>query len=102
MGKMYLVIYTFAHDTTVIPLVAALQNKLPEYPPYASAFLFELYQSAETKDYFVRAIYNNKVLILPDCWKAVCPYSVFKNMILSHYIIKDVAYECDPYRSRPK
>jgi len=83
------------HDTTVIPLVVAMQYRLEEYPPYASALLVELYQSSNTKEYYVRMLFNNKPLVLPDCWSTMCPFSVFKNMIDKHFTIRDVEKECE-------
>jgi len=84
-----------AHDTTILPLMAAFQSKMDDYPPYASTFIVELYQSLNDNEYYVRAMYNNKVLTIPDCWKTLCPYSTFKNMIQEHYTIKNVAMECN-------
>jgi len=90
------------HDTTIQPLMAALQNNFPEYMPYISQLIIELYQDSSSKEFFVRAMYNNKQLVLPDCWSTICPYTVFKNMIETHYTINDVEKECagssnDPY-----
>ncbi|KAH0475324.1 MAG: uncharacterized protein KVP18_004415 [Porospora cf. gigantea A] len=68
-----------AHDTTVMPILAALDiwnaNGLPRiYSPYASMLNFEYYEKAG--EYFVRIVYNGEVITprLEGCKdQDVCP-----------------------------
>jgi len=83
------------HDTTLVPIMAALQNHFSTYAPYASHIIFELLESTSVSgDFYIRAFYNNKALVLPGCWKTVCPFKTYKSLIDNHLTIKDVSKEC--------
>jgi len=84
-----------AHDTTLIPLMAALQNHAPDYIPYASTIIFELFESkVNNGNFFIRAMLNNKPLLIPGCWNTVCPFNSFKHLVDTHLTIKDASKEC--------
>ncbi|ETW05799.1 hypothetical protein, variant [Aphanomyces invadans] len=63
-----------AHDTTIMPLLAALGGSawLTEWVPYASHLIFELY--ANSTSHYVRVLYKGKPLALRGCTTAVCPF----------------------------
>jgi len=83
------------HDTTLVPIMAALQSHFPSYAPYASHIIFELYESeSNSGNFYIRALYNNKALVIPECWNTLCPFKTYKNLINSHLTIKDVSKEC--------
>ena len=73
------------HDTTVLPLLAALGGDAwdGEWPPYASLVLFELYAvrgketSTRTEDLYFRLLYHGKPRKMAGCDADVCPLKVF-------------------------
>ncbi|KAJ2474320.1 hypothetical protein EV174_005623, partial [Coemansia sp. RSA 2320] len=76
-GSMKLALYS-GHDSTVAPLLAALQasNRNMLWPPYASNLVFELWKKTDGSR-LVRVIYNGQVLKLqPEfewCDLNACP-----------------------------
>ncbi|KAI8904140.1 histidine phosphatase superfamily [Gorgonomyces haynaldii] len=53
------------HDTTIQPLMGAMQVNRPEYPGYASNVTLELYR--ENQEHYVKMLYNQKPLNVPVC-----------------------------------
>ena len=88
-------LYAFAgHDTTIMPLLAALrieqEKDEPLWTPYASALTFELYSKSvggdvetQSHDDFIRVVYNGKVVRLSFCAAEedskhhLCPLDLF-------------------------
>lgn len=66
------------HDTTLIPLLTALQTGIEEWPHYASMMLVELYNITHSSGRAVRIVYNGKILSMPFCGNAtLCDYNTF-------------------------
>lgn len=74
----------------MIPLLVALQADDGVWPSYASMIILELYSTTSDyqdtvygSNYFVRVIYNGKVLYLPFCGsqKDTCDFDVFSKYI---------------------
>ncbi|RHY04267.1 hypothetical protein DYB26_010192 [Aphanomyces astaci] len=63
-----------AHDTTIMPLLAALGGSawLTEWVPYASHMIFEVYANATS--HYVRVLYQGQPLAIPGCATEVCPF----------------------------
>jgi hypothetical protein len=65
------------HDTTLIPILVALQVDAMDWPPYASMMLIELFEMA-SGDLYVRVTYNGEVLSLKFCNShTLCDYWTF-------------------------
>lgn len=80
------------HDTTLIPILVALQVDNGVWPPYASMILLELYDVGGK--YMVRVIYNGKVLQLPFCGsRTLCDFETFSNY-MSTVTPSDPAKQC--------
>lgn len=82
------------HDTTLLALMAALQCRLPAFPPYAATVRVELFAAPATARHYVRALYNNDVLVVPDCAAPLCPLETFRAMVAARLTPRDPA-ECD-------
>lgn len=79
-----------AHDTTLIPLLAALSNNDGVWPKYASYIAFELWRppsgstsphvtedvDEEEEEPLVRVVFNGRVLLVPGCTPAACHSSI--------------------------
>ena len=76
-------VHLSGHDTTLVALMAALQCRLPAFPPYAATVRFELFAgaAADGARHYVRVLYNNDVLAVPECGAALCPLDVFRAMV---------------------
>lgn len=74
------------HDTgPILPLLHAFNVSDGRWPPYASTIVFELYESAKDdkaakKENMVRMVYNGKILRIPGCDSALCPWSKFESI----------------------
>jgi len=69
-----------AHDTSVMPLLAALLGDAwdGKWASYAALVSFEVYSASSASQvgvggYYFRMIYNGKVVRLPDCSADLCP-----------------------------
>ena len=54
----------------------------------------ELFAAPATARHYVRALYNNDVLVVPDCAAALCPLETFRAMVAARLTPRDPA-ECD-------
>jgi len=69
------------HDSTVLPVMAALGVPLDTAPPYASNICFELYR--DTEKYHVKVRYNGSDVVLPSAGgKSSCTYEQFRSLVL--------------------
>ena len=80
------------HDTSVGPLLAALDVFDGIWPPYASHVSLELYTNSSSSSAFVRTLYQDAVVVLPGCTE-FCPFSTFSE-ILSRSIPSNYAEAC--------
>jgi hypothetical protein len=89
-----------AHDTTVAPLLIALNAFDSIWPPYASHVVFELFQEPKTGNFSVRIIYNEKTLVLDECHgEEICPLEDFMKQ-LEPVIPDDYVQECSRRRMK--
>ena len=84
------------HDSTVAPLLEALDATNGVWPPYASRVVFELYSTKVTdtaaKQYFLRVLYNGQDItnVVRFCkgktspeWDNMCSFEHYKKFILT-------------------
>jgi len=70
------------HDTTIIPLLEAYHVWKGQWPSYASLLQIELLSDSKNNN-FVRLIYRNEPLRLPECeFMEMCPYEKFREISL--------------------
>jgi hypothetical protein len=70
------------HDTTLIPILVALQVDTMEWPPYASMMLIELFDMSGKN--YVRITYNGQVLPLRFCGsETLCDFDTFSGYLKS-------------------
>lgn len=108
----YTMMLYLGHDSTVIPLLHLLKNFSmgDPWPTFGSTILFELYKSkceahyfltspcpdeALEDDYYVRIIYNGKVLRLPTVAADYIPFDKLREHV-TPYVPVDYAAECIP------
>jgi len=77
------------HDTTLMPLLHALDIHDSRWPPYAASITFELYKDERNSEHYVRVLYLNEEQTLPACGKALCPLPQFKQAMSKFLIEKD-------------
>jgi len=66
-----------AHDTTVMPLLAAFGVWDGIWPSYASMIRFQLLQDS-AQEFYVEILYNDGTpLVIPGCGTTPCPYDTF-------------------------
>jgi len=71
------------HDTTIFPLLEAYKVWDGSWPSYASLLQIEMLSDLLTQNDFVRFIYRNKPLRLPECeFMELCPYEKFREISL--------------------
>ncbi|KAJ3435200.1 lysophosphatidic acid phosphatase type 6 [Anaeramoeba flamelloides] len=80
-----------AHNSGIVPLLAAYDSFDSTPVEFASNVVFELYQ--EKKKYYIKLSYNDKVIKIPGCKQEMCPYSKFKK-ITQKMIPKNYEKEC--------
>lgn len=61
MPKMYA--YS-GHDSTILPLLVAINGHVDHWPEYMSNLIFELWETPETGKHYVRVLYNKEELPL--------------------------------------
>lgn len=87
-----------AHDTSVMPFLAAIGAWDGIWAPYASIVQMELWTSA-TSTPLIRFIYNRQVLTLPGCSGQFCTFDQFTSLV-QPLLIKDHAAECQTTSTR--
>eukprot|EP01028_Stygiella_incarcerata_P014570 TRINITY_DN984_c1_g2_i2.p1 TRINITY_DN984_c1_g2~~TRINITY_DN984_c1_g2_i2.p1 ORF type:complete len:267 (+),score=65.01 TRINITY_DN984_c1_g2_i2:744-1544(+) len=89
-----------AHDTTVAPLLIAMNAFDNIWPPYASHVVFELFQEPKSGNFSVRVIYNEKTLVLEQCQgEEICPLEYFLKQ-LEPVVPDDYVQECSRRRMK--
>ncbi|KAI9599256.1 histidine phosphatase superfamily [Syncephalis fuscata] len=90
------------HDDTVHAIKGMLNAYDMLWPPYASNMLFELWQSTTNnrlgKQFYLRIIYNGRILKTPWCDMNACPIEDYFNYIAS-YVPNDLSAECHTNRT---
>ncbi|GAB5363121.1 hypothetical protein AAMO2058_000856200 [Amorphochlora amoebiformis] len=80
------------HDSTLVPLLAALGVYEGQWPPYASYIVIELAESTKTGDHWVRVQYNNEELLMMDgFWNR---YEDFSNY-MGYYVLTDEEHKIE-------
>lgn len=80
------------HDTTIMPLLRALQIEEKFWTPYGANIILELYEDKskrKDKDHFVRVLYQNKEQIIPGCKGAYCHLDDFRQALSKFFIYDD-------------
>lgn len=85
----------FGHDSTISPLLYALNIHDGKWPRYAARVVFELWQSLKKKsEYFIRVLYNGDVVTskLQFCSHSnmdqLCPYNSFEDFMNGNILIQ--------------
>jgi len=92
-NNLKLIVYS-GHDTTVGPLLVALDVFDDKWPPIGSNIILEVLQEIKKpQEYFVHMKYNDKTLKIPSCESTICPLKQFKELA-SKIIPKDFEVEC--------
>jgi len=65
-----------AHDTTLMPILNALDIWDGKWTTYASSLITEYYEGQ-----FVRIIFNGKAVIVPGCGQEFCPFDTFDQIV---------------------
>lgn len=81
-----------AHDTTVAPMVLALQMPLKVWPNYASNLYLGLLRSS-SGDYFVETIHDGLPARMAGCSANPCPWAEFL-AVASQSFVADRAAAC--------
>jgi acid phosphatase len=76
-NNMSFVLYA-AHDTTIMPLLNALNIWDGVWPTFAAFIITEYYDGPSPT---VRMIYNGKPLIIPECGSEFCPYTKYQELL---------------------
>jgi hypothetical protein len=76
-NPLQFVLYT-AHDTTIMPVLVALNGWNWIWPTFAAHIITEYYDAPNPS---VRILYNGKPLVLPDCGQEFCPYDTFEKIV---------------------
>ncbi|KAI9297430.1 phosphoglycerate mutase-like protein [Neoconidiobolus thromboides FSU 785] len=86
MGQLKKIYYYSGHDTSVTPLLGALNSTEMRWPPYSSNIQFELWKKDSKKcksknsilnQYFIRMFYNGKSLVTSWCPESGCSIHKF-------------------------
>ncbi len=81
-GPPYKLALFAGHDTTIMPLLAAILGPAWDrvWPGYASLLTIEVYESAESNirhpSFLFRMVYNGETLIVPPCNSALCDLTI--------------------------
>jgi len=83
--RMYL--YS-GHDSTIMPLLAALGKEIDHWPVYCSNLTFELWKNAQDGQPYVRVLYNGEDLSLVQaCGGPKCSLRQLKELVLAPYTL---------------
>jgi hypothetical protein len=82
-----------AHDGTLLALMAALGLNYLELPKYASHIVFELHFDNQLEKYYVKVLYNDKLVKLPNC-SIICHFQQFQ-MCMKEGIVDNWHQECE-------
>ncbi|KAI9297429.1 phosphoglycerate mutase-like protein [Neoconidiobolus thromboides FSU 785] len=84
MGELKKLYYYSAHDTSIIPLLGAINATDMRWPPYSSNMQFELWKkdctSKDLDQFHLRAFYNGNPLITSWC-NGTCKLTSFLNFL---------------------
>ncbi|KAG0049316.1 Acid phosphatase-like protein 2 [Gryganskiella cystojenkinii] len=95
------------HDSMIQPMLGVLDSLDMNWPPYVSNLLIEVWKSpsssssssgpAAGEDYFVRVMYNSRILQTKSQWCDLswCPLNKFVEY-LDRFVVKDLLAQCQP------
>jgi lysophosphatidic acid phosphatase type 6 len=81
------------HDTTVLPMLMALNVTNALWPPYAATLIFEVTRDANSQPTHVRALYLGQPLQVPFCAQIVCKWAEFQTFV---GVVQPTAKDCAP------
>jgi hypothetical protein len=84
-------IFLSAHDSTLVAFIHGLQLNTTVFPVYASTLITELHLINGA--YFVRMLYNDVDVVVPDCKQTFCPLETFLGY-LNKRIIPNMQQVC--------
>lgn len=99
--KLYL--YS-GHDSTIMPLLAALGQEVDHWPPYLANLVFELWQRP-TGEHYVQVLYNKEPLKMESvCGGPACSLNSLRHQVLAPYLLtqKEREAECLVHFSHDK
>mmetsp|Transcript_1180 Transcript_1180/g.2854 ORF Transcript_1180/g.2854 Transcript_1180/m.2854 type:complete len:423 (-) Transcript_1180:3844-5112(-) len=85
-------IFLSAHDSTLQAFVNGMQLSNRSFPVYASTLITELHLI--NGSYFVRMLYNDEEVTVPDCQQTVCPLDTFLGY-LNRRIVPNLEQLCE-------
>ena len=89
-----LLIYS-GHDSTLVPILCALNIYDDTWPPYASFLSIEFVKRVSTNEKFVRVAFNDREQKILNLDTTLCPYEVFHERLTAMSLSNDeYAEEC--------
>ncbi|KAL4424929.1 hypothetical protein ABPG77_009658 [Micractinium sp. CCAP 211/92] len=81
------------HDSSLMPLLAALGKPVTDWPPYLSNLTLELWRQPQGQQY-VKVLYNQKELPLTElCGGPTCELQQFRERVLGPYLLTKDEHE---------
>ncbi|PSC67963.1 Lysophosphatidic acid phosphatase type 6 [Micractinium conductrix] len=85
-GQPRMFLYS-GHDTSVMPLLAALGKRVENWPPYLSNLVLELWRRP-SGGHYVKVLHNRSELPLTElCGSATCELQLFKDKVIGPYTL---------------
>jgi hypothetical protein len=83
------------HDSTIMPLLAALGVEIDHWPHYLSNLVFELWQRPNGQHY-VQVLYNKKPLNMDNvCGGEACSLKSLRHQVLGPYVLSHLERESE-------
>lgn len=82
-GDYYQFVLIGGHDTTIMPMLAAILGEEWDavWASYASLLTFELYNTTTPDQYLFRMVYNGKALVVPGCSDSLCDLDILMEVL---------------------
>mmetsp|Transcript_1180 Transcript_1180/g.2853 ORF Transcript_1180/g.2853 Transcript_1180/m.2853 type:complete len:424 (-) Transcript_1180:2542-3813(-) len=85
-------LFLSAHDSTLQGYINGMQLNTTSFPYYASTLITELHLTKG--QYFVRMLFNDVPVVVPDCTEAMCPLNTFLGY-LNNRLIPNIQQYCN-------
>jgi lysophosphatidic acid phosphatase type 6 len=91
-----MIVYS-GHDSTLVPILAAMGVYTNDWPPYASFLTIDIAEEITSREKFVRVTFNDEDVFLPyadnQLW---VPFNVFREKMEAYSISPATyKYECE-------